>query len=113
MLTLSIILFAIAAIFGLTLIVPLLQNKETPKISVVFHGIFAATALVLLIIFAINHTESLPVISIIIFVTAAIGGFILFTRDVVLKKPGPKALALIHASAAVIAFLIILIFALS
>lgn len=110
MLIASIIIFAVAAIFGLTLIVPILQNKETPKISVVFHGLFAVTGLVLLIIFTINNSVS-PVVSLVLFIIAALGGFILVGRDF-MKKPGPKGLAVIHASAAVIAFILLLIFAL-
>ena len=111
MLTTSIVLFAVAAVFGLTIIVPLLQGKPTPKPSVFIHGPVAAVALVLLIIYAVNNTGG-PIASIVIFIIAALGGIILFTNDM-RQKPGPKALALIHASAAVIAFVILLIFAFS
>jgi hypothetical protein len=109
MLTTSIVLFAVAAVFGLTIIVPLLQGKPTPRPAVFLHGLIAATALIILIVYAINNPGG-PLPSIIIFVIAALGGFILFANDL-RKKPGPKALALIHASAAVIAFVILLIFA--
>jgi hypothetical protein len=46
-------------------------------------------------------------ISLLLFIIAAIGGFILFGRDLT-KKPGPKWLAVIHALAAVTSFVILL-----
>jgi hypothetical protein len=110
MLTASIILFAIAAVLGLTIIIPLLKGSETPKASVFAHGGFAATALIILIIYAFSNPEA-PVVSIIFFVIAAIGGFILVINDLK-KKPGPKGLAVIHALAAVTAFILLLLFAL-
>ena len=109
MLTTSVILFAVAAVLGLTIIIPLLQGKPTPKPVVFLHGPIAATALVLLIIYAMNNPVA-PITSIVIFIIAALGGFILLANDL-RKKPGPKALAVIHAGAAVIAFVILLIFA--
>ncbi|MEO8399828.1 MAG: hypothetical protein ABI550_08460 [Ignavibacteriaceae bacterium] len=109
MLTTSIILFAITAVLGIIIISKLLTNKETPKPVVFLHGAVAATALILLIIYAVNSDNS-PIVSIVLFVIAALGGFILLARDLS-KKPGPKGLALIHAGAAVVAFVILLIFA--
>ncbi|MBK9097454.1 MAG: hypothetical protein IPM14_04865 [bacterium] len=112
MLITSIILFALAAVSGVTILIPLLTGKPIVKPVAVVHGIFAATALIILIIFSINYGDDFPILSLILFVVAAIGGIILFVRDLN-NKPGPKALALIHAAAAVIAFLILLVFALS
>jgi hypothetical protein len=109
MLTTSIIFFTIAAIFGLTIIIPLLQGKSTTKPFVFLHGGLAAIALILLIIFSMNNEPS-PTVSIVIFVIAALGGFTLLANDL-RKKPGPKALAVIHALAAVTAFVILLLFA--
>ena len=111
MLTTSIILFAAAAIFGLLILIPLLQNKQTPKPAVFIHGALAATALIILIIFTINTAGDSPIISIVLFIIAALGGFTLAYRDLILKKPGPKGLAVIHAVAAVTGFLILLFFA--
>lgn len=109
MLTASIIIFAAAAILGLTIIVSILKGKPTTKPVVFLHGGIAATALVILIIYAINNTVS-PTASIVIFIAAATGGFILLANDL-RKKPGPKALAVIHALAAVTAFILLLLFA--
>ncbi len=111
MLITSIVLFALAAVSGVTILIPLLTGKPIIKPVSVIHGIFAASALIILIIFSINYNDDFPILSIILFVAAAIGGFILFVRDLN-NKQGPKVLALIHAAAAVIAFLILFVFAL-
>lgn len=102
-----ILLFAVAAIFGLTLIIPVLQGKTPTRAFVFIHGGVAAIALVMLIIRYMDETSTVPQISVILFVVAALGGFVLFSRDLQ-KKPIPKALAMIHAGAAVAAFLILL-----
>jgi hypothetical protein len=102
-----ILLFAAAAVFGLTLLIPVLQG-QTPKRAFVFvHGGLAAIALVMLLLEFMKEGNTVPQISVILFVVAALGGFVLFARDLQ-KKPIPKGLALIHASAAVIAFLLLL-----
>jgi len=110
MLITSIIIFAIAAVLGLIIITALLKDKPTPKPVVFTHGILAATALVILVVFTVNNPAHSPVLSLVLFVVAALGGFVLFARDMS-KKPGPKALAVIHALAAVVGFLILLAFA--
>ena len=107
MLITTIILFAIAALLGVILISKVLQNKETPKTVVYLHGIAAATALVLLIIAYVNLGESLLFTSLLIFVVATVGGLIMFGRDIT-NKPVPKWLAIVHALAAVTAFIILL-----
>lgn len=110
MLITSIIIFAVAAVLGVIIIAALLKDKPTPKPAVFAHGALAAVALVILIIFAVNNPEHSPVLSIALFAIAALGGFVLFAKDMS-KKPGPKALAVIHALAAVVGFLILLAFA--
>jgi hypothetical protein len=112
MLITSIILFAIAAIFGITILIPLFTGKPIKRSVAVLHGIFAASALVILIFFSINYKGDSPFVSIILFAIAAIAGLFLFVRDLN-NKPGPKGLALIHAVVAVISFLILLVFAFS
>src|SRR5690606_40948049 len=90
-----ILLFAVAAIFGLTLIIPVLQGKTPSRAFVFIHGGVAAIALVMLIIKYMDETSTVPQISVILFVVAALGGFVLFSRDLQ-KKPIPKALAMIQ-----------------
>lgn len=41
MLSATIIVFALAAVLGLTIAIPLLQGKPTPKPAVVLHGLAA------------------------------------------------------------------------
>lgn len=54
MVLISIILFAVAAAIGLTLIISLLKDNSVSKSGAIVYGTFAATALVILVIFSIN-----------------------------------------------------------
>lgn len=108
--TTIIILFALAAVFGLIVIANVLKEKTTPKPAVFIHGLLAAAALVLLIIYVVNNPDNAPMISLILFVVAALGGFVLFGVDMSKKQP-PKPLALIHAGAAIVGFILLLFFA--
>lgn len=112
MIYVSIALFAAAAVGGLYIFRALLKNQATPKPVVYIHGAAAATALVLLIVYSIQHPEHYPMVSIILFVAAALGGFILFFRDMK-GTPGPVGLAAIHALAAVTGFVLLLLFTFS
>jgi len=103
----TIILFAIAAIVGITLIIPVLKGGKPARTNALVHGGVAATALVMLIIKYLEDKEAVPQISVILFVVAALGGIVLFSRDLQ-KKTLPSGLALIHAGVAVVAFLILL-----
>jgi FtsH-binding integral membrane protein len=109
MLITSIVLFALAAVVGLVLINQLMKGS-TNKTVAVAHGVLAAAALGILIYFAATAEGSSPVASIVLFVVAALGGFVLFFRDL-MGKPGPIALAFVHAGAAVVAFVLLLSFA--
>lgn len=108
MLITTIILFGLAAILGLVLITKVLKDRETPKPVVYSHGAAAAAGLVLLILAYINRGGSLLMISVLLFVVAALGGFILFGRDLT-GKGIPKWLAVVHALAAVSGFVLLLI----
>ena len=112
MLVASIIIFALAAVFGLLNLIAILSNRQTSKPVVYSHGLFAAIALILLIIFTVNAVGSSPVLSLVLFIIVAVVGFFLFARDLS-NKPGPKAIALIHGLVAVIAFIILIIFAIN
>jgi hypothetical protein len=101
-------LFALGALLGMYLLAMILQNKETPKFITFLHGLFAAVALIILIIYAVNHGPGLTE-SIILFVMAAIGGFILVYRDITAKKI-PKWLAVAHGLLAVSGFTMLLVF---
>lgn len=103
----TVILFAIAAVFGLLIIVPTLQGKTPSRAAVVVHGLLAASALVALILQVSAGTGGNAQISLYLFLVAAVGGFIMLARDLQ-KKSVPKALALVHAGVAVVAFLLLL-----
>lgn len=113
MLSTAIILFLIAATFGLIILTAILKNKPTPKAAVFAHGPIAATALILVILYYLNdHADHLLKISIVIFILAALGGLTMFTLDVIKKKPVPKLIAVIHPIAAVTALIILILYVL-
>src|SRR5262245_15156761 len=112
MLITAIMLFLIAAIFGLIILTAILKNQPTPKSIVFTHGPIAALALILVIIYSIRgHTEPLLITSIVLFILAALGGLTLFTIDM-RNKPIPKLLAVIHPIVAVIALISLIIYVL-
>jgi len=108
MLISTVILFALAAVLGLVLITKVLKGEETPKPVVYLHGAAAAVALVLLIIAYMRQGDTLLMTSVLIFVVAALGGFVLFGKDIS-NKAIPKWLAVVHALAAVTGFVLLLI----
>lgn len=108
MLITTIILFALAAVLGLVLITKVFKEEETPKAVVLSHGAAAAVGLVLLIIAYMNQGGSWLMTSLLVFVVAALGGFVLFGRDIT-DKSVPKWLAVVHALAAVTAFALLLV----
>jgi hypothetical protein len=108
MLITTVILFALAAVLGLVLITKVFKDEETPKGVVYSHGAAAAIALVLLIIAYINQGGTWLMTSLLVFVVAALGGFVLFGRDLT-EKAIPKSLAAVHALAALAGFILLLI----
>ncbi len=112
LLYLTIALFALAAVFGVLILMKWLSKKDTPRTVVYAHGGLAAAGLVLLLVYAWQNPESYPQLSIILFVVAAIGGFYMFFKDLQ-GKYSPLAVALIHALIAVAGFVALLIFALT
>jgi len=102
-----ILLFAVAAVFGLTLLIPVLQGQSPKRAFVYAHGGIAAAALVMLLLAFFKEGSTVPQISVILFLIAAVGGVVLFAMDLQ-KKPISRGLAIVHASAAVVAFLILL-----
>lgn len=108
MLITTVILFALAAVLGLILFNKVFKDEKTPKAVVYSHGAAAVTALILLIIAYVNQGDSMLMISLLIFIVAALGGFVLFAKDLA-QKPIPKWLAIVHALAAVTAFVLLLV----
>ncbi len=105
----AIALFAFAALLGMFLLTFVLKGKETPKAVVFTHGPLAVAGLIILIIYALKEGPD-PTESIILFTVAAMGGGVLFYRDLT-NKPLPKWLAIVHGILAVSGFVCLLIFA--
>ena len=108
MLMVAIIFFTLAALLGLYLLSFILQNKETPKGVAFTHGPLAVIGLIILIIYSILSKSS-PVISIILFVLAALGGIMLIYRDLT-GKSIPKWMAIGHGLTAIAGFIFLIIF---
>ena len=102
MLIWSAILFAIAALGGATLATLHFRGRTPlPMPLALLHGLLAASGLVLLIVAALT-VPAFGGLGL-----AALGGFYLFTHHL-RGRPLPSAVVLIHGSAAVIAFLLLL-----
>src|SRR5688572_10779666 len=109
MIHIAIALFALSAVLGLVVLVKWLGKKEAPKAVVYSHGVVAATALLLMIIYAVNNPADFPKVILIFFVVAAVAGFYLFFKDQV-KKQHPVAFAFVHALLAVSGLISLLVF---
>ena len=112
MLWAAIVVFAIAAVGGLTLAAMRLAKKPLPLYLAAAHGIFAALGLILLAIaLAGSGGPDLLVISLIIFVLAALGGAAMFFGFYLRSRPLPIPLVLGHGALAVTALVLALIVA--
>src|SRR5690349_4279380 len=102
-------LFSLGALIGMYLLALVFQKKETPKFVAFIHGGFVALALVLLIIYKVNHGPGLTE-SIVLFIVAALGGVTLIIRDLT-GRSLPRWLAAGHGLIAVAGFVFLLIYA--
>jgi hypothetical protein len=106
---LIVVLFAIAAVIGLTMAIAAFQGKFPPVPSAVLHGLLAASALVLLLIAVLSQGFAGPAAwALGLFVIAALGGFTLAFGFHARKKPLPKGMVAGHALIAVIGFVLLL-----
>lgn len=108
----TIILFAVAAVLGLTILVKWLSKKEVSRTVVYAHGVVAAVALVALAAYALQNPENYPQLALALFVIAALGGFYMFFRDLQ-NKMSPYSIAFVHALLAVGGFVTLLLYAFS
>lgn len=109
MIYLPVILFAIAAAGGLTLVVMKFSGKGLPWPVVIGHGFFAATGLVALIGNVYQNSQIfLMNLSLALFLITALGGFTLLSFHL-RKKAQPQALILVHGGAAIISFILLVI----
>ncbi len=112
MLIAAIVLFVLAAIFGLITVIAIFKNRPTSKPVVFIHGGLAAIGLLLVILFTAEGTLSAPIASLILFIVAALAGFVMFAADIQ-KKPVPKVLAGLHPVVAAIGLILLIVFVVS
>jgi hypothetical protein len=110
MLKISIILFALSAVLGLSILIKWITNKSASKAVIYSHGIAAVIALLALIAFFMNHPVKILLVSIILFAIAAVAGLYMFLRDIK-NRPSPLALAFTHALVALGGFVVLMLFA--
>lgn len=108
MLLTAILLFVIAAVFGLIIFTKIMQDRPTPKLTVIIHGGLSLIALLIVIYYVCYH-ETTPLISLVLFIAAAFVGLVMFYMDM-RKKPVPKWLALVHPLIVAIALLLLIVF---
>lgn len=114
MLVASLILFIVAALGGVYMATSRVRNEKNPPMPVaIVHGIAAATGLILLLIHVFGSGfPALPTLSAVLFVLAALGGFVLIGNHAK-GRLIPKPLMGVHATAAVIGFVLLLIAAIA
>ena len=105
----AIAILGMTAILGMYLLSLIIRNKSTPKSASFIHGLFAVIGLVLLIIYCGGNDPS-PIVSIIVFSIAAVGGFIVVYKDVT-GSHIPKWLAIVHGVTAVVGYGFLIAFA--
>lgn len=120
MFTLAAILFAIAALGGITLAVMHFRarGKTHPPTSLaMLHGTLAAVALIFLIIGIAATADgfsagfsSLAVLALGLFVLAALGGAYMFFGNHLRGKPLPSPVVVIHGLAAATGFVLLLVY---
>ena len=112
----SAVLFALTALGGLALAAIHFRGggREPPPTALALvHGLVAATALVLLVIGALNAgagSPALPWISIAVFVAAALGGAYMFLGKHLRGEPLPGKVVVLHGVLAVAGFALLLAF---
>ncbi|WP_322999679.1 hypothetical protein [Castellaniella sp.] len=108
MLTVTLLVFAIAAIGGLILAAHVLRGKFAPWALSVLHALLGAIGLILLITLLVQGNAAQQVlVGFIILLIAALGGFFLASFHLRKRLP-PKAVVILHAALAVIGFLTLL-----
>jgi glucose uptake protein GlcU len=107
--TTALVLFALAALGGVTMAAMRLRGAERPPTALALaHGALAAAGLVALIVAVINMTDpGAARTALLVFIVAAVGGFYLFAQHVT-KKVLPIPVMVIHGLVAVVGFIILL-----
>lgn len=105
----AVLLFALAAVFGLTMAVLHFKGRTPPRPALaVFHGLFAASGLVVLLLAVMKAgMGGSSGIALGLFVLAALGGFTLLSFHL-RGRALPNGLVIGHGLLAVVAFVILL-----
>jgi hypothetical protein len=103
----AIVLFAAAALGGIILAVLRLLGKPLPLPLALVHGAAAAAGLVALAV-AVLGSGLHAKVPLLLFVVAALGGFVLFSFHL-RRKDIPVPVMLVHAIVAVVAFGLLLV----
>ncbi len=107
--TLALVLFAVAAVVGITMAAVRFRGKPYPSMTVALvHGVAAAAGLITLIVAVQKPGAALATSALVVFLVAAAGGFVLFFRHL-RKLALPIWLVLVHAIVAVAAFVTLLV----
>jgi hypothetical protein len=110
MITVAAVLFALAAMGGLTLAYLHTSGKRVPVPFGLVHGAFAAAGLVTFVIgLAGVPYGGLAIASVVLFLAAAGGGLVLFTFHL-RSRTLPRPLIALHGLLAAAAFVFLLIF---
>ena len=104
----TVLVFAVAAIVGLTMALAVFQGRLPPIASAITHGALAATGLVLLIVAVCHGAAGLARWALGFFLVAALGGFTLVLAYHARRKNLPANFVLGHATLAVIGLLLLL-----
>ena len=108
MICIPIILFAIAAVCGLTMVFLKFSGKGLLWSLVIPHGIFAAAGLGVLIVDVLTQARHfLIILALILFLITAVGGFTVLSFHLRRKKQ-PNSLIVLHGGAAIISYIILI-----
>lgn len=105
----ALILFAVAAVAGLSMAVMHFRGQTPPRpwIAAV-HGLFAASGLVVLLLAVVKVSHGLATqVSLVLFLLAALGGFVLLSFHL-RGRALPTGLVVGHGVLAVAAFVVLL-----
>jgi hypothetical protein len=105
-----IVLFAVAAVFGIISFVRRMTTGGATGAIGYIHGAIATLSLVLLVVYSVIHSAAAPNWAFRLFVIAALAGFVFFGIKIVTNKP-PKLLGLVHGALALAVFVFLLVFA--
>ena len=100
--------FLLAVVLGIYLLSLVLRSKQISKRVAIIHGLFAAAGLILLVVYPFYHHPA-PILSMILFIFAALGGLTMMYKGMS-GKPVPAWLACGHGTIALIAVATLIVF---